>query len=100
MENFLKEFGAFKQFAQKEQISIDGAETVNLFAIYRKDERSNDIMANKNSSLRMNGDQPATDKQKAYIRNIYEQNGIEHKVDDLQKLTKRQASEIIESLKN
>ncbi len=104
MENFLKEYGTFKQFAQQQQISNSEPETIQLFAIYRKDERTDSIMGirngiNKENKTTSNGEQSATDKQKAYIKSIYEKNGVAYNEDDIQKLTKRQASEIINSFK-
>lgn len=95
MEDFLKEYYSFKQYAEEQQITANDAETIQLFAIFRKDKRSNEINGKKT-----NGDQTATEKQKAYIKSIYEKNGITFDEQEIQRLTKKQASEIINSLKS
>lgn len=104
MESFLKEYNTFKQYADQQNITTSEAETTQLFAIFRKDERTNRIMemrngSNKENKTTDNGEQPATEKQKTYVKNIYEQNGISYNEEEMQKLTKNQASEIINSLK-
>ncbi len=98
MENFIKEYGTFKQFAVEQKITNNEPETIQLFAIFRKDERTNEIMERTNGSNK-NGEAAATEKQKSYIRSIYTQKGMEFKEEDMDKLTKKEASRIINSLR-
>ncbi len=93
MESFLKEYNAFRLYAEEQQISSSEPTTLQLFAIFRKDERGNSINGRRMDS------QPATEKQKAYIRGICEQNGVKFAEEEIEKLTKKGASDIINSFK-
>lgn len=77
-EEFWNEFAEFIA-AKSEDISLDNAELIQLFAIYRKDKRTDRINGN--------GEQ-ATEKQKAFLKRL----GVEF---DPQ-LTKEEASELID----
>ena len=94
MENFLKEYNTFRRYAEQQQTSENEATTLQLFAIFRKDERSNEI-----NGKRADADQPATERQKAYIKSIYARNGVQFTEESVNKLTKREASKVINSFK-
>jgi hypothetical protein len=91
IEDFIKEYSVFKKFAEQQRINNEST-ILQLFAIYRKDKRSKNIES-------INNNQSATEKQKAYVKKIYEINGKNYNEEDLQKLTKKEASNIIESFK-
>ena len=107
IESFIREYKAFKEFATSEQLTERGAELIQLFAIHRKDERSNgffekrQIPAGPIHTRRTlpNDGRPITESQKAYIRDLLRTNGVECDDGKIESMTKEEASEFIDSLK-
>jgi len=60
-----------------------------------------DVLRNRAASdytpAKANGEPQITEKQKAYLKAIYEQNGIEYDEEQVSSLTRREASELISS---
>lgn len=51
-------------------------------------------MANNNTS-KPNGELPITEKQKAFIKQIYSDNGIDYDEEEISDMTRKEASELI-----
>jgi len=89
---FLREYKTFRDYAQKHQ--IPDAEIPQLFAIFRKDERSAEINGFRNHDNGM-----VTSRQKAYIKRLTDNNGESKFTDEyIEGLSKEGASKLIDML--
>jgi hypothetical protein len=91
---FLEEYRTFKEKAQGHKLTND--EIQFLFAVFRKDERAGHLYKRSEPAQ---GDKPipATDKQKAYIKQICEGKGIPFNELMFNNMTKTEASKWIDS---
>lgn len=97
LTEFVEQYRAFKDKAKP--IVEKEENLVTLFAIFRKDSRTEKIQPKNN-----NGDQPATEKQKRYLKGLLTKASKEGDVEiqsiDVDKLTKAEASGLIEQLRS
>jgi len=96
----VKEFLAeFKEFC--EEITSTGAEikpeqAVSLYAIFRKDIRADSI--NNNKAIAKQGAKLATERQRKLIENLAKEKGIRISQEEMDSLSSRQASRLIDRL--
>jgi len=91
---FLREYKAFRQYALNQQ--IPETEIPQLFAIYRKDNRTAEINGFRSHD---NGNM-ATARQKAYIKRLTGNNGEGRLTDEyINSLSKQEASKLIDNLR-
>jgi len=57
----------------------------------------NGASPNNHAAEKPNQELPITDKQKAYIKDIFEQNGIDYNEEEISDMTRKEASELISS---
>ena len=98
---FLRDYRKFKAYATKESITSTEAETVQLFAIYRKDLKTEELMQRSGARTFARGRSPAaTNRQLAYLANLLEERGKKYKTKDLYAMTMQEASRQIDELRN
>ncbi len=94
IEDFVAEYATFEKSLKSAVGQISEEQLVTLYAIFRKDARTDRLNGNGHSPV---FDQLATEKQKAVINNLISRKRIEldPSVPSVDKLTKRQASRIL-----
>lgn len=81
---------------EKQQYVIDLTEHMTREQAGRVIEvLKNGATPNNDTSPRPNQELPITDKQKAYIKDIFEQNGMDYDEEELNNMTRREASQLI-----
>jgi len=90
---FVKDFNEFNDAVRKSGAELETRDVAMLYAVFRKDLRADRF--NDNSS----GDnQMATEKQKSYLLNLAKAKNAKLTIDDVDKMTKEQASKAIDAL--
>jgi adenine-specific DNA methylase len=93
---FVKDFSEFYKEIRRTRVNATAKEVTTLYAIYRKDLRANRLN-NKNAKLNA-GEQMTTEKQKNYLLDLAEEKGMRLTEQDVDKMTREQASKTIDAL--
>jgi len=96
---FVKDFSEFYAEVRKEGIEATVKEVANLYAIYRKDLRTDRL--NDDNRSESNGDpckEPATERQKQYLMDLAYKKGFCITQIELDRMTREQASKTIDTL--
>lgn len=93
---FVKDFIEFNSEMKKNSSDIETGDITMLYAVYRKDLRANRL---NNNGFKSDVDgQMATEKQKNYLLNLAKAKGAKLTEDDINKMTRQQASRAIDTL--
>jgi len=95
---FARDFSDFYSEVQKAGVEITIRDVATLYAIYRKDLRTELMKGNKEIHIESNGGQPATEKQKEYLMDLAYKKGFCITQTELDKMTREQASKTINAL--
>jgi len=95
---FVRDFGVFFAEIKKEGIEATVNDVATLYAIYRKDLKANRINSNCNKSNSDPGKEPATERQKHYLMDLAYKKGLCITQRELDRMTREQASKIIDTL--
>jgi hypothetical protein len=95
---FLEEYKTFKEKAQGHKLTND--EIQFLFAVYLKNLRENMRFQKGGLPDKKTETIPATDKQKSYIKDIYQAKNIPFTEEQINGLTKQEASQLINNAIN
>jgi len=107
---FVKDFSEFYAEIRKEGIEVAVKDIATLYAIYRKDLRTDRINGKKNNAERNcygpndiqkpddPGKEPATERQKHYLMDLAYKKGLCITQRELDKMTREQASRTIDAL--
>jgi len=99
-KEFVEEFKEFNDELQEAGIEATVEQAVNLFAIFRKDLRTERINGEKDD-IEVNSTtegQQATEKQKHFLKRLADERGIDISEDELDSMTKHEASQRITDL--
>lgn len=91
LKEFTEQFRSFKDTAAS--LISNEENLITLFAIFRKDARTEKIQPKNN------GDQPATEKQKRFVKSLLKGKPIADTL-DVEKMTKKEASDWITKLRS
>ena len=92
---FVKDFNEFNDAVRKSGAKLETRDVAMLYAVFRKDLRADRFNDHNNSSI---DDQMATEKQKSYLLNLAKAKNAKLTIDDVDKMTKEQASKAIDAL--
>lgn len=93
---FVKDFSEFNNEAKKTNIELETRDVAMLYAVYRKDLRADRF---HNNNARSSADnQMATKKQKQYLLDLTKAKKAKLTEDDINKMTRQQASKAIDTL--
>ena len=92
---FVNDFIEFNSEIQRTDSGLENSDITMLYAVYRKDIRANRLNNGVNPST---DKQMATEKQKRYLMNLAKTKGAKLTEDDINKMTRKQASKAIDTL--
>jgi len=92
---FVKDFNEFNDAVRKSGAKLETRDVAMLYAVFRKDLRADRFNDNTNSST---DNQMATEKQKSYLLNLAKAKNAKLTIDDINKMTRHQASRAIDAL--
>ena len=92
---FVKDFNEFNDAVRKSDVKLETRDVAMLYAVFRKDLRADRFNDNTNSSI---DGHMATEKQKSYLLNLAKAKNAKLTIDDVNKMTKEQASKAIDAL--
>lgn len=95
---FVKEFSEFYAQVMKQGIEATLNDVATLYAIYRKDLRTDRLNGNYSEVNSQQQEEPATDKQKKYLMDLAYKKGVCITQKELDRMTREQASETIDTL--
>lgn len=93
---FVKDFNEFNNAVRNAGAELETRDVAMLYAVFRKDLRA-DRFNNYNASSSAD-DQMATEKQKSYLLNLAKAKNAKLTIDDVNKMTRQQASKAIDAL--
>ncbi|MGC9085776.1 MAG: hypothetical protein ACP5IT_06310 [Thermoproteota archaeon] len=97
-KEFLAEFKRFCEELRDTGIEVKDEQAINLFAIYRKDIRANNMNSKKIDNKAGEGAKLATEKQRKLIENLAKEKGLRISQEEMDSLSKKQASRLIDKL--
>ena len=96
VKEFLAEFKRFCEELRDMGIEAKDEQATNLFAIYRKDIRANNM--NSDKAVARQGARLATQRQRELIENLARERGLRIPQEEMDSLSSRQASKLIDRL--
>ena len=93
---FVNDFIEFNSEMKKSSSDLETGDITMLYAVYRKDLRANRLTNNGFKSDP--NEQMATEKQKRYLLNLAKAKKAKLTEDDINKMTRKQASKAIDTL--
>ncbi|MEM0328125.1 MAG: hypothetical protein QXU11_12460 [Thermoproteota archaeon] len=96
VKEFLTEFKRFCEEIANAGVEVKTEQVVSLFAIFRKDFRANNM--NSNKAIAKQGARLATERQRKLIENLAKERGIRISQEEMDSLSSRQASKLIDRL--
>jgi hypothetical protein len=92
---FVRDFIEFDSEMKKNSSDLETGDITMLYAVYRKDIRANRL---NNGAKPSTDKQKATEKQKRYLMNLAKTKDAKLTEDDINKMTRQQASKAIDTL--
>ena len=90
---FVKDFNEFNDAVRKSGAELETRDVAMLYAVFRKDLRADRFSDNSSGDNQM-----ATEKQKSYLLNLAKAKNAKLTTDDVNKMTRQQASKAIDAL--